>query len=118
MSESPLSRRVGKCTGTRAEKRTAKRLGAKLTPASGGLDGAKGDMALPSFLIENKSTVNASMSLKLDWLLKIKQEALERGLTPAVTLQFTSGNGQPLDGGSYVIIEEQVFREICEDNKN
>ena len=116
MVENPLSRRMNKqCTGTQAERKTSKRLGARLTPASGSLDGAKSDMVLDSYRIENKSTVNASMSLKLDWLLKIKQEALEHGQIPALAVQFTHGNGKPIGGGSWVLLPEQVFHELVEE---
>lgn len=117
MAESPLRRRMNKqCTGTKAENRTGKRLGARMTPASGALDGAKSDMVLRNFRIENKSTIHVSIRLQLDWLLKIKQEALEHGQSPALTVQFTYENGVPRAGGNWILLPEELFREICEDN--
>lgn len=107
-----LRRKRNRCTGTQAEKRTAKRLKATLTPASGALDGAKGDMSLGLWLLENKSTVNFSVSLKLDWLLKISQEALEKGKYPALCIQFTHQSGLPRNGGSWVLMPESVFKEL------
>ncbi len=113
MSENPFSKRMRKqCTGTKAEKGTAKRLGATLTPASGALEGAKGDMHRGTILMENKSTIKGSMSLKLDWLIKISQEALEKGQTPALALQFTTESGVPVKRGAWVMVPEAVFNEM------
>lgn len=83
-----------------------------MTPASGALDGAKGDMAIGNWLLENKSTVNESVSLKLDWLLKIAQEALEKGKNPGLCIQFTHKAGGPRKGGSWVMISEAAFKEL------
>lgn len=68
------------------EKRTAKEFGGKLTPASGALSGAKGDVRTgvrdgsrfnqQDFLIENKFTDKSSYSLKLSIWEKIELEAL------------------------------------------
>jgi hypothetical protein len=78
------------------------------------MEGAKGDLKLPGILIEAKSTEAASMALKLDWLLKIKQEALNSGRIPACAINFTLGNGQPRPNGKWVLIEESVFHELQE----
>lgn len=105
----PRNRR--KPTGTRAEQRTAARLEADLVDASGALEGRKSDMTLRDFRVENKATEADSVRLKLDWLLKIAHEAAETGRTPALTLQFVTGNGKPREGGAWVVIPESVFRE-------
>ena len=52
--------RIGK-SGTKSEKRLSKDLGARLRPASGAMEGAKGDMTIGECLIEAKSTINATM---------------------------------------------------------
>jgi hypothetical protein len=62
------------------EKRTAKDFGGKTTPASGALDGAKGDVRTSLFLIENKYTDTPSYVLKLETWKKIEKEALKDGL--------------------------------------
>jgi hypothetical protein len=100
--------------GDKAEKRTAKRLGGQLTPASGALLGAKGDIQLPGVLMENKATSKGSMSLKLDWLLKITQEALEKRKTPALAIQFVTENGEPIRGGNWVMVPEYTYNELKE----
>lgn len=101
-------------TGRKAERKTAKRLGGRLTPASGALDSQKGDFATKDWLCENKSTVNASLGVKLAWLEKITREALPNGKTPALSIQFTDGDGAPLKSGSWVCIPEHVFKELLD----
>lgn len=99
-------------SGRRAEKKTAVRLGARVTPASGALDAFKGDFAVKDWLVENKSTVNASMSVKLDWLQKISREAAPNGKTPALAVQFCNEQGEPVPGGRWVMVPEDVFEEL------
>lgn len=122
MSDNPFVKRLAKSSpGTRAEKATAKRIGARLTPASGARDHSKGDMATRKFRIENKSTKKNSLSIQLDWLLKIRQESLETGQTPALTFQFTQGNGDTVRNGAWAVVPEYVFAELLafyEENRN
>lgn len=99
-------------TGNQSEKKTAKRLGGTQTPASGALAGAKGDIELPKFLVEAKSTVKESLSLKREWLMKISGEALAKGKAPCVALTFTTDNGTPKPRSKWILITEQMFREL------
>jgi len=104
--------RIG-TTGRRAEAKTARRLGARQTAGSGsGTD--KGDLELPKFLAENKSTTTGSIRLTLDWLLKIRHEAEGVGKVPALTLQFTTESGAPRSGGAWVAVPERVFKELTD----
>lgn len=98
-------------TGIISEQRVAKRLQAQLTPASGSL-GQKGDMTVEDFRIECKSTVQDSMGLKLAWLEKITREAHSTGKTPALTVTFTTGDGQPRRFGSWVMVDEQTWNDV------
>lgn len=98
--------------GRKAEEKTAKRLKGTLTPASGALAGAKGDMSVGDFLVENKATVSEAYSLKMSVLLKIYQEALEVGKKPALAVQFTSLTGTSEKRGRWVCIPEDVFNEL------
>ena len=67
--DNPYLRRASKQRhGSLAEKKAAKRLGARPTFASGSLDFQKGDFSTSDFLFENKSPVARSLSVKLDWL--------------------------------------------------
>lgn len=76
----------------------AKKMRARLTPGSGNITGAKGDCVIPELLIECKSTVHASLSIKKSWLEKITREALARNRAPAVTLSFVDASGQARSG--------------------
>lgn len=97
--------------GRRAEKRTAQRVGARQTAASGALDAQKGDFTVKDVLAENKSTQAASMSIKLAWLEKITREALPNGKTPVLSIQFVDEAGNPVKSGAWVMVPEATFAE-------
>lgn len=98
--------------GRKAEKRTARRLGAILHAASGSLD-RKADMSLRhGVTLENKSTQGSSMRVQLDWLLGVWAAAREQGNTPALGVQFTLANGEPRPRGRWVMIPEDVFLDM------
>lgn len=101
-------------TGNRSEKKTAKRLGGRQTPASGAMAGAKGDIELPAFLVEAKSTIKESISLKREWLTKISGEALGKNKAPCVAITFTTENGLPKPRGKWILIREQDFKELTD----
>jgi len=98
--------------GRKAERHTAKRVGGDLTPASGAMDGAKGDFTLPELLVENKSTVKNSFSVKYEHLQKISQEARAASARPALFFQFTREDGTPHRNGSWVCIPESLWEEM------
>lgn len=108
--------------GRKAEGNLAKRLQGSQQPGSGAIAGAKGDVKKDtpsfSFLIESKATKSESMSLKQDWLLKIYQEALEVGRTPALALSFTRENGSSEKRDRWVMVPEHVFQQLIEDSKD
>lgn len=107
----PLFNRSGK-HGQRSERRVAKSHGAKLQPGSGAFAGRKGDMRKGRFLIEAKATVQISASIKLAWLTKITQEAVELGCDPLLMLSFVNGSGQPKVQGDWVLMPRYVFDEL------
>lgn len=100
--------------GRKAEKKTAKRLGGKLQPGSGALDGAKGDFTFDRWLCENKATTAETITIPLQWLLKVYGEAVAIGRTPALTFQFTSPEGVSNARSRWVCIPEQAFRDLTE----
>ncbi len=104
-------------TGRKAEKTTAQRLGMRKRIASGAIPGIKGDIESPVFLLENKSTIRESFSIKLDILRKITGEALPLGKIPALSFQFTMENGHPRQSGAWVAIPESLFKEHFEVSK-
>lgn len=98
--------------GRKAERRLADRLGGTQQPGSGALAGAKGDVIKDtpslSLLIENKSTTGASFGLKRDHLLKVYQEALEQGKTPALAFQFINPLGKSEKRDRWVCLPEHI----------
>lgn len=98
--------------GNKAERRLSKRLDARLTPASGALQGAKGDMTTEQFRIESKATVKDSYRLTLETLCKASDEATEQGQVPAVAVQFTTADGRLRRCGGWVVVPEHVFKEF------
>lgn len=100
--------------GQKSERKTAKRLGSITRPGSGAVEGAKGDIMLTDFLVENKATEHRSISIKLDWLDKISREAREEGKAPALSFQFVDKQGHSVRGGRWVMIPEDEFKEMTE----
>lgn len=101
--------------GREAEKSLSKRIGGKLTPASGAMVGAKGDMSKGEFLIEAKATQNDSMSLKKSWCHKIYQEALEKTKRPAIAIAFTNDSGRSEKRDRWVMLTESDYLELIGD---
>ena len=100
--------------GQRAEKKAAKRLGGQARAGSGAIDGFKGDITLRDWLVENKTTVHRSISLKLEWLEKISREAATENRTPAVAIQFVDKTGTSVRGGRWVLLPEDEYKELID----
>lgn len=104
----PYIRRVKKRSagyhGMRSERRVAKSLGTRQTPASGALPGAKGDIRLERLLIEAKATRHGSIQIKKEWLDKITQEALALHKTPALMISFVMPTGAGIRNGDWVMV--------------
>ncbi|UOX38424.1 hypothetical protein VpasPP24_84 [Vibrio phage Vpas_PP24] len=102
--------------GLKSEKRVAAKMGSRLTVGSGAKDGQKSDATLDTdaynFRIESKATKNASFSVKLDVLEKIRKEALNTGRIPVLTVSFTDELGQVKQGGDHVMIPLWLFNEV------
>ena len=98
--------------GQKSERKTAKRLGGTTRPGSGAVAGAKGDILLTDYLVENKSTEHKSISLKLEWLDKISVEAREEGKAPALAIQFVDKAGNSKKRGRWVLIPEDEFNGL------
>lgn len=120
MSGSPFMRRINNRdsghAGRKAEGSISKRLGGSLQPGSGALAGAKGDIKLDSsgysFLMENKTSMGESFSMKQGIMHKIYQEALETNRTPALAIQFVRPNGQSEKRDRWVCLPESIFNEL------
>lgn len=98
------------------EDRIAGALHGRRIPRSGGLawsgwdsKTANADIQARNFMIEHKRTVNASMSVKLDWLLKVREGASASGREPALAITFERGTRQPED---WVAIPLEIFERL------
>lgn len=104
--------------GKKSEKRLTKAMGARTHPNSGSMRGAKSDASLPGarVRVEMKSTTTQTMSLDLAWLVKIAQEALSHGQTPAVTLSFVDPSGKPRmrTYSEWVCLPLAAFQELTD----
>ena len=103
--------KIGKA-GRKSEQRLVKSLGGRGRPASGAMEGAKGDIALGAVLLEAKSTTNESIALKHAWLVKIGKEARSEGKMPALAVSFIKADGIPVMDGEWVLIPMHKFKEI------
>jgi hypothetical protein len=104
--------------GKRSEQRVAKKLGATLTPSSGALRSAKGDMRQKTGAIkwaqEAKSTIHDTMSLDLGWLVKIQHEALAINCSPALSISFVTPEGKGRPHGDWVCMPLATYQELLE----
>jgi len=99
--------------GQKSETRVLKNMGAVQTIASGSIDGMKSDGVLGQFRIECKSTTNKSMSLKEEWLQKIRVEALQTNLTPVLTISFVDSTGNKRSN-DWALIPLNLFNDFAE----
>lgn len=120
MSDNPYLKRAAAkgigSSGRASEKRVARKMNARLQPASGATPGAKGDMKIArtqKFLAEAKSTTHDTLKIDLGWLMKIQQEALHKNSKPLLILSFVDGNGN-LRGikTDWVCMPRWVFDEL------
>ena len=99
------------------EKTVAKKTGGKTNPNSGATDfGGKADVDvghLISIECKTKTTPSKSMSIKKEWLDKLRQEMVFDG-NKYCSLAFNFGPNEE----NYFIIDENMFIIICEVLKN
>ncbi len=102
--------------GKRSERKVARKMGARLHPNSGSMRGAKSDASKGSFRLEMKSTVNQTMVLEMAWLVKIAQEALQHGQTPAIVVSFVDPQGQSRlkNYAEWVLMPMAAFQELTD----
>lgn len=86
------------------EKTVAKNLNGRVTPASGALWGAKGDVRTDVFLIECKTTGKSSYSLKASIWNKIRDEAIADGLRLPLMVISVAGN-------EFAVIEAAILED-------
>lgn len=92
------------------ESATARSVGGRTTPASGALPMAGGDVRSDAYLVENKRTDKLSMSLKREWLDKVKVQAAQKGIDPLIGIEF--GDGVNFGGDRWVLMPEYVADDL------
>jgi hypothetical protein len=103
------------------EDRIGSALGGKRLPRSGGLlwsrlesaggKTAGGDVKTPDYLIEHKRTVKDSISIKREWLDKVREGANSCLRDPALVVTFeVEGSTEPPE--DWVMVPIAVFRRL------
>ena len=121
MSSNPYLNRLANAGtnahGKKSEKKIAQKMGAKLHPNSGAMRGAKSDASKGNFRLEMKSTVNQTLAIEMAWLVKIAQEALERGQIPSVVVSFVDPQGNPRlkQYAEWVLMPRSAFQELTDE---
>lgn len=97
----------------RQEKDVAKATGGKVNPNSGATDfGGKADVNISNLIsveCKTKTTKSKSVSIKKEWLDKLKQETVFDGHKYSA-LAFSFGPGEE----NHYIIDEELFIKLCE----
>lgn len=103
------SRNVNKERSDKHEKKAAKKIDGRGTPASGAMKFNKADVYSDLVRMECKTTLNASYSIKKDLLLKLAGET-EMQKVPVFNIQFEDDSGNL----NYYILDEGFFLELLE----
>ncbi len=98
--------------GQKSETRVVEAVGGTEVMASGAMEHSKSDGILGCFRLECKSTVQASISLKHEWLIKIREEALETNRMPILTISFVDKQGEPREAGDWALIPAYLLAEF------
>lgn len=99
---------------TRQEEAAAARYGGRVKPGSGSHPLSKGDVQTRSFLMEMKTTIHGSLSVKAEWLEKISREAAGEARLPALEIKLECIT-DPLVEATWVMVPASVFRQLNEE---
>lgn len=88
------------------EKQDAKDYGGRVTPGSGNGVFKKGDVRCVDVLIENKRTDKDALSIKGEWLDKIRKEAQSEGREPVVGIDINGRHWVLLLRADYLAARE------------
>ena len=98
-----------KSKANKNEKRLAKKLGGRRQPASGAIDGYKGDIITKEYLYDDKSTKHFSLPLKFEMLQKLAKEAIDSHREPVLAVTFDSVKIGEKD---FVVIPMSLWQEL------
>jgi hypothetical protein len=90
----------------------AKKLNGRRVPASGAIDGMKGDVETDDFLLDSKHSGKGSIVVSGTQLSKANKEARKQGKKPALILSMESlPFGTPKE---WVLMSMNDFKELTE----
>ncbi len=103
--------------GQKAEKAVLKKIKARPQPASGSLPGMPNDGIKGRYLIEVKSTVKKSISIKRKWIDELEDNAMMRGKIPTLILVFDDPNAGIIPYSEWVTVPLQHYKQLSNDWK-
>lgn len=105
---------MARSKGQIAEKRILKRIEARPQPRSGGIVGFPADGIKGEWMIEVKSTVKKSLSVKAEWLSKVELAAARHGKQAALLMIFDdlSGTNRSLLSRSWVAAPAWLWESL------
>lgn len=98
--------------GQKTETRILKKIKAQKQPASGSIPGIPNDGIKGKYLIEVKSTVRGSLSVKREWLEALDESALLRSKTGALIVVFNNATRALLGCQEWVAIPLSAFERM------
>ena len=108
-----LGKQVSTKTKTlRQEQAIADTLGGHRQPASGAVDGHKGDVRLDRFLLDSKQTVHDMLGVTRKDLTKITQEAYGEGKEPGLVLTWE--NLKTVEQ-TWALVPLSVFKQMLDE---
>lgn len=78
---------------------------------SGRLEGWKSDGSTDRYQIEAKQTAKQSLTIKMEWLQKITEEALPCGRIPIVAIRFLNCDDLLTDR-DWILVPASEFKEL------
>jgi Holliday junction resolvase len=96
---------------SRHEKEISESLGGYAHIGSGRLDGLKSDGSTDRYQIEAKQTAKQSISIKMEWLQKITDEALPCGRIPIVAIRFLNCDDLLTDR-DWILVPASEFKDL------
>lgn len=98
--------------GQEAERRVIKKIGAVPQPASGAFPGMPQDGIKGKFLIQIKSTIKKSISVKREWLDSLTEDSIMRDKIPTLIVRFDD-DGTIIAPEDWVAIPLSDFERIA-----
>jgi len=93
------------------EKELARDMKGHRISGSGAVHYSKGDIELPGYLVEAKTTAKKSISITVKWLDKIFMEAMAKGKEPALAIRLPTDKA-PKD---WVMVPKSEFKELTDE---